>query len=73
MRAFDPMTQGSRRRVERAVLLPASEVEEKKRLIARKYRFDLLFVRPIRALQALLHSEQAHEETVIVAISLVLL
>ena len=25
MRAFDPMTQGSRRRVERAVLLPASE------------------------------------------------
>src|SRR4029453_1074889 len=54
-----------------AVLLPASETEEKKRLIARKYRFDLLFVRPLRALQALLHPERSHEETVILAISLV--
>jgi PPOX class probable F420-dependent enzyme len=54
-----------------AVLLPASEVEEKTRLIARKYRFDLLFVRPIRALQALFHPEHGHEETVILAISLV--
>ena len=54
-----------------AVLLPASEVEEKKRLIARKYRFDLLFVRPIRALQALFHPERGHEEVVILAMSLV--
>jgi hypothetical protein len=53
------------------VLLPASEVEEKKRLIARKYRFDLLFVRPIRALQALFHPERGHEEVVILAMSLV--
>lgn len=54
-----------------AVLLPASEVEEKTRLIARKYRFDLLFVRPIRALQALFHPERGHEEVVILAMSLV--
>jgi hypothetical protein len=33
------------------------------------YRVDLLFVRPIRALQALFRPERRHEETVIVAIA----
>ena len=52
-----------------AVILPASETEWGKRLIARKYRVALLFVRPIRALQALFHPKRRHEETVIIAIT----
>jgi hypothetical protein len=36
--------------------------------MGRKYRFDLLFIRPIRALQSLLHPELRNETTVIVAI-----
>jgi PPOX class probable F420-dependent enzyme len=52
-----------------AELLPPSEVERVKRLIARKYRFDLLFVRPIRAIQALFHPERRDEVTTIVAIT----
>jgi uncharacterized protein len=53
----------------RAEVLPASEVERSKRLIRRKYRFDLLFVRPIRAIQALFHPDRRHEVTAIVAIT----
>jgi PPOX class probable F420-dependent enzyme len=53
----------------RAELLPASEVERAKRLIRRKYRFDLLFVGPIRAIQALFHPERRHEVTAIIAIT----
>jgi PPOX class probable F420-dependent enzyme len=52
-----------------AELLPASEVERAKRLIMRKYRFDLLFVGPIRAIQALFRPEKRHEVTAIVAIT----
>ena len=52
-----------------AVILPASETERGKRLIARKYRVALLFVRPIRAIQGLFHPKRRHEETVIVAIT----
>jgi PPOX class probable F420-dependent enzyme len=52
-----------------AELLPASEVERAKRLIKRKYRFDLLFVGPIRAIQALFHPERRHEVTAIIAIT----
>jgi PPOX class probable F420-dependent enzyme len=52
-----------------AEILPASETERVKRLIARRYRVDLLFVRPIRAIQALFRPEMWHEETVIVAIT----
>lgn len=52
-----------------AEIQPPSEVERVKRLIARKYRFDLLYVRPIRALQALFHPELRDQHEVIVAIT----
>lgn len=52
-----------------AELLPATEVERAKRLIKRKYRFDLLFVGPIRAIQALFHPARRHEVTAIIAIT----
>jgi len=52
-----------------AEILPASEVERSKRLIERKYRSDLLFVRPVRAIQKLFRPEKRHEVTAIVAIS----
>ena len=51
-----------------AEVLPASEVDRVKQLIARKYAFDLLFIRPIRAIQALFHPERRHEQTTIIAI-----
>jgi PPOX class probable F420-dependent enzyme len=53
----------------RAELLPAAEVDRVKRLMGRKYRLDLLFIRPIRALQLRLHPERRDEKTVILAIS----
>ena len=53
----------------RAEILPSTEEEHVKRLIARKYRFDLLFVRPIRALQGLFHPERRHEATAVLAIT----
>jgi PPOX class probable F420-dependent enzyme len=59
----------SRRMPAHAVVLPSSQVDQAKRLIARKYRFDLLFVRPIRAIQALFHPERRHEATAIIAIA----
>lgn len=52
-----------------AELLPPSQVERVKRLMARKYRFDVLFIRPFRALQMLFHPERREEESVIVAIT----
>ena len=52
-----------------AEVLPPSEVERAKRLIRRKYRFDLLFVGPIRAIQALFRPERRHEVTAIIAIT----
>jgi len=52
-----------------AEVLPASEVERAKRLIKRKYRFELVFVGPIRVIQALFHPERRHEVTAIVAIT----
>ncbi|HEX5901516.1 MAG TPA: PPOX class F420-dependent oxidoreductase [Actinomycetota bacterium] len=52
-----------------AELLPASEVDRSKRLIERKYRSDLLFVGPVRAIQKLFRPEKRHEVTAIVAIS----
>ena len=53
----------------RAELLPSTEVERVKRLMGRKYRFDLLFIRPIRALQGLFHPERRHEATAVLAIT----
>ena len=52
-----------------AEILSASEVERSKRLIERKYRSDLLFVRPIRTIQKLFRPAKQHEVTAIVAIS----
>lgn len=53
----------------RAELLSSTEVERVKRLMGHKYRVDLLFIRPIRALQSLLHPERRNETTTIVAIT----
>jgi uncharacterized protein len=53
----------------RAELLPSTEVERVKRLIRRKYRFDLLFIRPIRSLQSLLHPERRDEMATVVALT----
>jgi PPOX class probable F420-dependent enzyme len=53
----------------RAELLPSTEVERVKRLMGRKYRFDLLFIRPIRTLQSLLHPERRDETTTIVSVT----
>lgn len=53
----------------RAELLPSTAVERVKRLMGRKYRFDLLFIRPIRALQSLLHPERRNETTTVVAVT----
>lgn len=51
-----------------AELLPSTEVDRVKRLMGRKYRVDLLFIRPIRALQSLLHPGRRTETTTVVAI-----
>lgn len=53
----------------RAELLPSTEVERVKRLMGRKYRFDLVFIRPIRAIQAIVHPDRKDELTSIVAIT----
>lgn len=53
----------------RAELLPSTEVEHVKRLMGRKYRFDLLFIKPIRAIQAMMHPGRKDEQTTIVAIT----
>ena len=52
-----------------AVVLPSSDIEWGTRLIARKYRIALLFVRPVRAIERLFHPDRRHEETVIIAIT----
>ncbi|HJU57948.1 MAG TPA: PPOX class F420-dependent oxidoreductase [Actinomycetota bacterium] len=52
-----------------AELLSASEVERAKRLIKRKYRFDLLLVGPIRAIQALFHPKNRRDVPAIIAIT----
>ncbi len=46
----------------RALILPVSEGARVKRLIARKYRIDLLFVRPIREIQLRRHPERRDDE-----------
>ena len=44
-----------------ARVLPADELEHVKRLIARKYRISLLFIRPIRWFQTRRHPERMEE------------
>jgi uncharacterized protein len=51
----------------RAELLPDSEIGRVDELMARKYRIDLIFVKPIRAAQAALHRRR--ETPVILAIT----
>ncbi|MGA9161344.1 MAG: PPOX class F420-dependent oxidoreductase [Actinomycetota bacterium] len=52
-----------------AELMPSTEVERVKRLMGRKYRFDLLFIKPIRAIQSMIHPERRDEQTTIVEIT----
>ena len=53
----------------RAELLPDAETGRVERLFADKYRLDLVFIRPIRALQAMLHRGERRANPVIVAIT----
>lgn len=53
----------------RAELLPAVEVARVERLLARKYRIDLLVIRPIRSLQMWLRRGRPRPRPVIVAIA----
>jgi len=52
-----------------AELLPSTEVERVKRLMKRKYRFDLIFIRPIRAIGSLLHPERRNATTTAISIT----
>ena len=52
-----------------AELLPSTEVERVKRLMGHKYRFDLLFIRPIRAIQSMMHPERRDELTTVLRIT----
>jgi PPOX class probable F420-dependent enzyme len=53
----------------RAELLPDAETARVERLMARKYRIDLLFIKPIRRLQAALHPGRPPETPVILSIT----
>jgi PPOX class probable F420-dependent enzyme len=52
-----------------AELLPEAEIGRVEGLMARKYRIDLVFIKPIRALQAALHPRRPREKPVILAIT----
>lgn len=52
-----------------AELLPAAEIGRVRQLMARKYRIDLIFIKPIRAVQAALRRGQPPAEEVVVAIT----
>lgn len=53
----------------RAELLPDAELSRVERLMARKYRIDLVFIKPIRSLQAALRPGRHHAKPVILAIT----
>jgi hypothetical protein len=53
----------------RAGLLPDSETTRVERLMARKYRIDLIFIKPIRRLQAALHPSRPRETPVVLSIT----
>jgi PPOX class probable F420-dependent enzyme len=53
----------------RAELLPDIEVARVERLMARKYRVDLLFIKPFRALQRVLHRSRPRETPVILELT----
>jgi PPOX class probable F420-dependent enzyme len=52
-----------------AELLPDSEIPRVERLMARKYRVDLLFIKPLRALQRALRRRQCRETPVILELT----
>jgi uncharacterized protein len=52
-----------------AQLLPESEVSGVERLITRKYRFDMIIIKPVRFLQSALHIGRPRTKPVIVAIT----
>ena len=53
----------------RAELLPDAEVARVERLMTQKYRVDLLFIRPFRALQRALHRNRPRETPVILELT----
>jgi uncharacterized protein len=53
----------------RAELLPDTEVARVERLMARKYRVDLLFIKPFRVLQRALHRNRPPETPVILKLT----
>ena len=53
----------------RAELLPDSEVRRVEQLMARKYRIDLLFIRPVRALQAAVRRGRSRGKPVVLAVT----
>jgi PPOX class probable F420-dependent enzyme len=52
-----------------AALLPDAETGRVERLMAPKYRTDLVFIKPIRALQAALHPGRPRRKPVVLAIT----
>ena len=68
-----PCTGWGRLRAEpvaaRAELLPASETGRVEAMLARKYRLDLVIIRPFRYLQAALHPGRPRGTSVIVRIT----
>jgi uncharacterized protein len=52
-----------------AELLPDAEAPRVERLMARKYRVDLLFIKPLRALQRALHRGRPRETPVILELT----
>ena len=52
-----------------AELLPDTEVAHVEQLMARKYRVDLLFIKPFRALQRALHRNRPRETPVILELT----
>ncbi|HEY6706028.1 MAG TPA: PPOX class F420-dependent oxidoreductase [Actinomycetota bacterium] len=53
----------------RAELLPDTEVTRVDQLMARKYRLDLLFIKPLRTLQAALHRRRPRGTPVVLEIT----
>ena len=52
-----------------AELLPVAELAPTERLMAAKYRIDLLFIKPIRNLQAALHPRRPRGTPVVLEIT----
>jgi hypothetical protein len=53
----------------RAEILPDDEVPRVEALMARKYRWDMLIFKPVRAIQRVLHIGRYRGKTVILAVT----